>query len=520
MLIAATREAFLSKPLILIGSSTQSKPIASAFQTSLSDDLSPILWSQLGLPLSAQVLDGLEKKLKRADFAAFVLAPDDHVEIGDEETRATRDNVLVEFGLARGLLGKDRAFLVMPPPSETDFHIPSDLNGLTGATYDFKAATNSKDDPDELQTILVDAANAVRREAQAHGVLRKKTSKRSHRRVDKVLARGSTDALNELADAAIYVSDKRHEYPASLRQFLQGRKIVPSKYLYWTPQASEHWLELCNQEKYQYYSTSLSVLREKVGVLVSEIVKAAGTAQLDLVSVGSGDGVKDNVLLAKLQEELKANEFIYYYPVDISDTLIVEAIRNALRGGLPRDRFRVKALIADFLKLEQLQAFYEEREDPNLFSVLGNTIGNADEDKLLDSVSEAMMPGDLVLLDVNVGEASIDDPVWRDPVTLEHDFTPLAVLNVPFKPKKMTYSKHQREGSIVKGTKSIVASYEDAVIDGNPVKDIRLSIVRYYDEAKFLTTIQKRMNVDVVWHEAVGDVLLVLAKRGHVANKA
>ncbi len=126
--------------------------------------------------------------------------------------------------------------------------------------------------------------------------------------------------------------------------------------------------------------------------------------------MGSGDGVKDNVLLRQLQKELRAEEYIYYYPVDISDTLIVEAIRNALRGGLPRDKFRVKALIADFLKLEKLKSFYEERPAPNLFSVLGNTVGNADEDKLLDSVSEAMMPGDLVLLEVNVGEASLRGP--------------------------------------------------------------------------------------------------------------
>jgi uncharacterized SAM-dependent methyltransferase len=507
----------LSKPLIVIGSSTESEPIAAALQESLGDALSPILWSQLGLPLSRQVLDGLEDDIDSADFAAFILSPDDKLDLRGKKTGATRDNVLIELGLARGLLGKDRAFLVLPTALEDEFHLPTDLLGLIGATYDHDAAA-ANGSPDHRKRAMLDAANAIRAKARRHKQ-RAKPSQAQARRVSTVLDRGSTDALSELADAAIYVADKRHEYPTSLRRFVRNGDIVPSKYLYWTPQASEHWLELCKHEKYQYYRNSLKVLRAKAAALVGEIVKATGTAQIDLVSVGSGDGVKDNVLLRHLQKELQADEFIYYYPVDISDTLIVEAIRNALSRGLPRGAFKIKALIADFLKLEQLQAFYEERKATNLFSVLGNTVGNADEDALLESVSEAMLPGDLVLLEVNVGKASLEDSVWRDPVTLEHDFTPLAVLNVPFEPSKMEYSEHQGEG-IVDGTNSIVASYKEAIISGKPVRDIRLSVVHYYDRDNFMTTIEDRMNVDVVWHEASGDVLLVLARREGAEGKA
>ncbi len=213
----------MSKPLMFIGSSTQSKPIANALQKSLGDEVTPILWSQLGLPLSEQTLDGLEKQIKRADFAAFILAPDDNLNAGGRTTGVTRDNVLVEFGLARGLLGKERAFMIMPPPSEVDFHLPTDLLGLTGATYDAAAAMANGEDLEELQTILVSAANAVRQEAQRLGSLPRE-SQPEQRRVDEVLDRGSTKALSELADAAIYVSDKRHEYPESLRQFVKDKK--------------------------------------------------------------------------------------------------------------------------------------------------------------------------------------------------------------------------------------------------------------------------------------------------------
>jgi uncharacterized SAM-dependent methyltransferase len=494
--------------LIFIGSSTESKSLAGALQESLKDELTPVLWSQLGLPLSGSVIDGLEEEIDAADFAAFILAPDDKVEIRGEESKATRDNVLLELGLARGLLGKDRTFLVLPSGRENEFRLPSDIVGLVAATYEL-AEVNA--DPDNLKRVLLDAANDIRAEARRHR-LRRKPSLQPARRVSRVLGRGSTEVLRELADAAIYVADKRHKYPTNLRRFVRDGDVVPSKYLYWTPEGSEHWLKLCKHKTYQFYRDSLELLRQRAGTIVGEIVKASGSAQIDLVSVGSGDGMKDNALLGQLQKELEDDEFVYYYPVDISDTLIVEAIRNALHGGLPRESFRVKALIADFLNLAQLQAFYEERPAPNLFSVLGNTIGNADEDELFRSVSDAMLPGDLVLLEVNVGKPSIDDPVWRNPVTVEHDFTPLAVLNVEFDPKRMEYSEHDGEG-IVEGTKSIVASYKEATIGGQPVKDIRLSIIHYYDYKKFIATVKERMNVEIIWDEASEDVCLVLARR-------
>jgi uncharacterized SAM-dependent methyltransferase len=505
----------VSKPLILIGSSSESKHFAAALQESLDDELSPILWSQLGLTLSQQILDDLEVKIGEADFAAFLFSPDDRLEIRGEETAATRDNVLIELGLARGILGKDRVFTVMPSNFEDTLHIPTDLSGVIGATYQPPPVAGT---PDELKLAFLEAANSIRTTSRRHPT-RPKPSQSRARRVGGVLDRGSTEVLKELADAAIYVADKRHTYPNDLRRFVRDQEIVPSKYLYWTPQGSAHWLTLCRSKKYQYYRDSLNLLREHSGTLVDNVVKAAGSAEIDFVSVGSGDGVKDNILLSDLQTSLREDEFIYYYPVDISDTLIVEAIRNALRGGLPRDAFKVKALIADFLKLAKLQAFYEERPATNLFSILGNTVGNADEEELFDSISEAMLPGDLVLMEVNVGEASAEDAVWKDLVTLKHDFTPLAVLNVPFERSKMKYTVTPGEG-IVEGTKSIVASYKEAKIGGPPLTDIRLSIIHYYEKKHFMDTMEERMNVKVVWHESSDDVLLVLAQRDGAPRNA
>jgi uncharacterized SAM-dependent methyltransferase len=366
--------------------------------------------------------------------------------------------------------------------------------------------------PDDLMMALLAAANTIRQEATIQAP--QQQQKTPSRRVSTVLDWGGTSTLRDVADAAIYVADRRDEYIDELRRFVNESAIVPSKYLYWTPQGSSSWLALCKQRNYRYYHNSISHLKRQARDLVGVIGHEIGSGQVDLVSVGSGDGKKDNLLLRHFQRTLSPGEFISYYPVDISDTLIVEAVRNSTQGVLPIGSFRIKALIADFLKLSQLQPVYEERPNPNLFSVLGNTLGNANEDKLMESLAEAMLPGDLLLVEINVGTASIDDAFWHDPATLEHDFTPLSILGVDFDSAKLSYRQTEGE-SIVEGTHSIVASYEEATIDSRSIKDIRLSIVHSYHPEQFMLAMQERMSVRILWHRTSksGDVCLILARR-------
>lgn len=234
--------------------------------------------------------------------------------------------------------------------------------------------------------------------------------------------------------------------------------------------------------------------------------------ELDLISVGSGNGEKDNLLLREFTKGLEDEEFIYYYPIDISDTLIEEAVKNSAGKGIKKNLLKTKALLADFTKLQELQRFYEERPANNVFAVLGNTIGNADESDLISSLADAMLDGDVVIIECNIGEAKEDDPLLREKDNLHHDFAPLASIGVQFDEKLLRY-KLVPGSSIVDGANSLLATYDMATIDGDTVSDIKLSIVHHYDLALLKAKIEDKLDVSTIFECKKDDVGILIAQR-------
>jgi hypothetical protein len=72
--------------------------------------------------------------VQRMDFAVFVFAPDDVIELRGEKYLVARDNVLYELGLFTGHLSPERCFFLLP--DSIGVHIPSDLAGVTHGTYE------------------------------------------------------------------------------------------------------------------------------------------------------------------------------------------------------------------------------------------------------------------------------------------------------------------------------------------------------------------------------------------------
>ena len=123
------------KPKIFIGSTKENLEIAYAIQSVLSDVAYVIPWNQGIFELSNSTLDNLLNALNEFNYAIFVFNPNDISVIRDIQKNTVRDNVIFELGLFLGKLGKERVFYLIPSDIK-DFHLPTDLLGITAGLYD------------------------------------------------------------------------------------------------------------------------------------------------------------------------------------------------------------------------------------------------------------------------------------------------------------------------------------------------------------------------------------------------
>jgi predicted nucleotide-binding protein len=155
----------LAKPLVFVGSSTGALRAARAIQSQLQDwDVARVrVWQDLtniGIP----ILDALIRDLASYDFAVMIVTADeaDHskpknitvpARSDNNARRRSRENVLLEFGLFAGRLGRENTFLIVERDVEES--LPSDLGGLIYGRF------NMANDLDELKSQLGPACNDI-----------------------------------------------------------------------------------------------------------------------------------------------------------------------------------------------------------------------------------------------------------------------------------------------------------------------------------------------------------------------
>jgi hypothetical protein len=152
------------KPALFIGSSRENLNIAWAARDNLARDAETSVWEGI-FRIMTYPLESLWETLLKSDFGLFVFAPDDVTRIRGAERRTPRDNVIFEFGLFVGRLGRERCFIILPRGYNDDFHLLSDLSAITPAEYE------PPRNPDRLHEELGPACNAIRREMQRKGPL-------------------------------------------------------------------------------------------------------------------------------------------------------------------------------------------------------------------------------------------------------------------------------------------------------------------------------------------------------------
>jgi len=189
------------KPKVFIGSSVEGLSIAYSLQQNLNHDAEITVWDQGVFTLSSTTIESLIEKLESSDFAIFVFSPDDVRTIRDTSKKTVRDNVLFEFGLFIGKLGRNRVFFITP--NDFDIDLPSDLIGITPGKYDPNREDGS------MQAATGPVSHQIRTQINEIGSLRVLESEAN----DEAL---STDVKENSEDWLSLIFDKKYDEAKSL----------------------------------------------------------------------------------------------------------------------------------------------------------------------------------------------------------------------------------------------------------------------------------------------------------------
>jgi predicted nucleotide-binding protein len=475
-------------PKLFVGSSAETTNWISLLTESLDGKAAVSQWaSMLGPSLPA--MDAMEQALDGADFAAFIV-PSDMADDGERLGRG-RENVIFEVGFAMGALGRDRTFLLVPHSPEMS--LPSDLAGVNVMFYG-----EGGDDPANVSRL----ADRMLEDMRALGP-------RERAQTSGGAEHGETQHVDLLADAALSFDASRASYADELRRAFQWGGRVPAKFQFATAEGGGFWLRLCRSIEYRYYQRAVDQLSGEIPSLAGLVRDTAGTGEVDLVSLGCGDGTKDNMIVRALASRLMGRERLYYYPVEVSQTLLVETLRRISRPGPDRSRLRTKAIIGDFTNLAALQGAFNERARSKLFSVLGNTLGSFDESEILRSLDAVMLPGDLVLIEANIGDPEESAELLTGDIAKAWSLSMLDSVGIRSDPAELG-CEFAAGVSSVRGTRTVV-SYANS-IGGHP-GSYKLSAVHHYEMEELARTAGRHLNVEWLARIPGDGVALLLGLR-------
>ena len=150
---------------VLLLSATEGLPVAQAIKDALDSSYSCTLWSDDEVfSLSATAIEALEHATDCYDTVVVVATADDVVTLRNVAMRQIRDNLIFELGLFAGSLGRENVYLVLDAAAWEGTHIPSDLGGVTFATFD---STTISGDPASVTSAVRGAVRRIRTNIKA-----------------------------------------------------------------------------------------------------------------------------------------------------------------------------------------------------------------------------------------------------------------------------------------------------------------------------------------------------------------
>lgn len=153
------------KPRIFIGSSSEGLFIAKEVKEFFEKDYECYLWSDDIFKYNENFLETLMKEASLFDFGFMIFTKDDYTKSRQQVFDTPRDNVVFEFGLFLGRLGKDNAFIIQ----DEDVKLPSDLFGNTLVKFKCKKQNRifSKNKASLDKDSLIGSLKKLKREIEA-----------------------------------------------------------------------------------------------------------------------------------------------------------------------------------------------------------------------------------------------------------------------------------------------------------------------------------------------------------------
>lgn len=204
------------------------------------------------------------------------------------------------------------------------------------------------------------------------------------------------------------------EFVAALRA-----RRLDEKFFYWFPLSVRAWLALCSDGAYRNYVRSRSLVARSAG----DVARRLAPGPVEVLSLGSGQGDKDLLLLAALREHgVRAS----YVPVDTSQALLEIACGTAVGAGFP-----ALGVKADFTRQDHLSALRADPETPRrLVLLLGNTLGAFDPLAEARALREMLRPDDLIVLDGEIYAGSTTVAGYDNPLNRRFAWAPLHSVGI------------------------------------------------------------------------------------------
>ena len=215
-------------------------------------------------------------------------------------------------------------------------------------------------------------------------------------------------------DALLTETELAEEFIASLRT-----RRLAEKFFYWFPLSVRAWLALCSDGAYRNFVRSRSLITQSA----NDLARYARPGPLEVLSLGSGQGDKDLILLEALREH---GVRVSYVPVDTSQALLEMACRGALAA-----RFPAHGIKADFTNAEHLALLCAEPETPpRLLLLIGNTLGAFDPLAEARALRGLLRPEDLLIVDGEIYAAEQTIAGYDNPLNRRFAWAPLHAVGI------------------------------------------------------------------------------------------